>query len=243
VLGATEGKGLGDLTVERPKMMVPIAGRPILRRLADEFKHQGVNQITAVTGYCAQHVDSSGIETIHNADFETTGELVSLACALPSFTSDVIVCYGDLLFRSYILSDLLDSQASLTVVVDSAYERLHISGKPDYAFCTRADDLDLWGKDVLLKHISDTDTHEGKQANGRWIGILRAQGEGVAKLRIAIEQLQSNTDSRQHSISDLLNYMVDQHYPISVNYIHGHWLDVNTLQDLEHADQLTMGEQ
>jgi phosphoenolpyruvate phosphomutase len=196
-----------------------------------------------VTGYCAKHVDSSGIETIYNADFETTGELVSLACALPSFTNDVIICYGDLLFRSYILSDLLDSQASLTVVVDSAYERLHISGKPDYAFCTRADDLDLWGKEVLLRHIGDTDMHGDRHADGRWIGMLRAQGEGVAKLRVAIKQLQSNADSCQYSIPDLLNYMIDQNYPISVNYIHGHWLDVNTLQDLEHADQLTVGEQ
>jgi phosphoenolpyruvate phosphomutase len=243
VLGATEGKGLGELTAERPKMMVPVGGKPILRRLADDFKKQNVNRVIAITGYRAEAVQVTGVRTVFNERFAVSGELVSLECALPLLSDDVIVCYGDLLFRRYILADLLERQDPMTVVVDSAHEMAKVSGTPDYAYCSRADDLDLWQKDVALEYLSDRKTWEGKRAHGRWIGLLRARGDGVAWLREAMQTLRQQEAYETYSIRDLLNQLVASGHPVSVKYIHGRWLDVNTLSDLEHADAFAAGEQ
>src|SRR5256885_6891611 len=43
------------------------------------------------------------------------------------FTQDTLICYGDLLFRRYVLADLLASPAELTVIVDSARSEEHTS--------------------------------------------------------------------------------------------------------------------
>ncbi|MCC6202912.1 MAG: phosphoenolpyruvate mutase [Gammaproteobacteria bacterium] len=242
VLGATEGKGLAELTAERPKMMVPIAGKSILRRLADEFKKCNVHRITAVTGYRADAVVVPGVHTVHNPDYATSGELVSLAAALPVLTENTVFCYGDLLFRSYVLEDLLDNPAPLTVVVDSAFDRCDISGTPDFAYCSHADDLGLWRKDVLLCRVSNEDGLDGRRPDGRWIGLFRARGEGVAALTAVLGEMLHEPAGRQYALPDLLNRLIARGHPIRVKYIQGHWLDVNSLHDLERAGRIARGD-
>ena len=46
--------------------------------------------------------------------------LASLACALDAVSDNTVLIYGDLLFRTYILNNLLDWEAELLVVVDSS---------------------------------------------------------------------------------------------------------------------------
>jgi phosphoenolpyruvate phosphomutase len=237
VLGATRGKGLGELTADRPKMMVAVAGRPLLRRLADEFKRQGIHRLVAVTGYRAETVVVPGVETVRNPEYETTGELASLACALPAFGEEVLICYGDLLFRRYILRDLLEVPAELAIVVDAAFEQTRISGTPDYAWCTLPDDLEVWRKEVLLRELGIAPTRDGAPAHGRWIGLLRASGAGVTRVREAIAALQEQPDFTERTLPDLVNCLVRRGSPVQVQYVHGHWLDVNTIGDLEHADR------
>src|SRR5579885_2962130 len=70
VLAASRGRELDGLTEARPKVMLPIGGRPLLRRLVDEFKKQGVNEITVVGGYRAETIDVPGIKVIVNRDYE-----------------------------------------------------------------------------------------------------------------------------------------------------------------------------
>ena len=242
VLGATEGKGLAELTADKPKMMVPIAGKPILRRLTDGFKKCNVHRITAVTGYRADAVVIPGVSTVHNADFADSGELWSLAAALPVLTEDTVICYGDLLFRTYVLENLLDNSAPLTVVVDSAFDRLEISGTPDFAYCSRPDDLGLWRQDVLLQRVSNEDGWQGRRPDGRWIGLLRARGAGVAALVETAQAMLREPEGRRYALPDLLNRLLARGESIRVHYIQGHWLDVNSLRDLERAGRMATGD-
>lgn len=243
VLAASRGSALRELTHDRPKVMLPVGGKPLLRRLVDEFKRHGINQTTVVAGYKADSIERSGIQLRINDAYETTGELASLLCAEPDFSSDTLISYGDLLFRSYILRDLLDTDGELIVVVDSQLNGSYISGSPDYAYCTRTDDRSLFREDVYLEHMSaQADPAYGEPA-GRWIGMLRARGEGVKWLREGLQAMQSRSDFNQLGLPELLNYLVENGKPVRVNYINGHWLDVNTLDDIDRAGDFTQGQQ
>ena len=44
------------------------------------------------------------------------------------------------------------------------------------------------------------------------------------------------------AIPDLINYLLDGGREVRVWYIHGHWLDVNSLADLERAGDFTAGQ-
>ena len=240
ILAAARGEDLGGLTEQRPKAMIPVGGIPLLRRLVDKCKKRAIDDITVVAGYKADSIDVAGINIIVNERYAETGELASLACAIETFTDDMVVMYGDLLFRSYILRDLIESDASLSVVVDSAADESGGVGTQDFAFCSEPDDRAMWGQAVNLERIAaDEQTQDGRQPDGRWIGMVRVKGDGREWLNEALEALRERDNFNQLSIPDLINFMLERGRNIRVWYIHGHWLDVNSLADLELAGNFT----
>ncbi len=239
VLAASRGRALAGLTEDRPKVMLPVGGRPLLRRLVDSFKKRHIHDITVVTGYKAETITVEGIRQCHNPDYADTGELHSLLCARDHFGEDMVISYGDLLFRGYILEDLLEKPHAVTVVVDSAVEGRHISGSPDYAWCSAPDDRSMLDQQVSLRRIGDRGDQEPAPPSGRWIGLMRVQGEGRQWLEHALDELSTREDFHQLGLPELLNHLVAQGREIRVFYINGHWLDVNTLEDLDLAGSFT----
>ncbi len=240
VLAASRGSALAELTSDRPKVMLPIGGRPLLMRLRDEFKRQVVNDVTVVAGYCADAIDVPGVDVVVNSDFEHNGELASLQCAADRLQGDCLITYGDLLFRSYILRDLLDTEHELSVVVDSAPQQLPLTGAPDWAVCSAPDNRSVLDQAVTLERITN-DEHDSASAHGRWIGMLRARGEGCRRLGAALAALSQREDFNALGMTDLVNALIADGARVHVLYVHGHWLDVNALPDIARADEFTAG--
>lgn len=242
VLAASRGKQLHELTEDRPKVMLSIGGRPLLQRLVSEFKRHSINKISVVAGYKADTIRNiGGIDLLINPDHETSGELHSLGCARDAFQDDMIILYGDLLFRGYIIDDLLDTEGDFVVVVDSALETSHISGSPDFAYCSSEDDRSLFRQDVFLNHISEEKELDIGKPSGRWIGMLKVNRTGRQWLCDALDKLAGQPGFEQLTLPDLLNHLIDQGRTINVHYINGHWLDVNTLDDIDRAGDFTQG--
>jgi phosphoenolpyruvate phosphomutase len=241
VLAASRGNQLHDLTEQRPKVMLSIDGQPLLQRMVTEFRRQSINQISVVAGYKAETIDIAGINLLINKDYETTGELDSLTCARDYFQDDLIVVYGDLLFRGYILNDLVDTDGDFVVVVDSALPESPITGAPDYAYCSREDDRSLFRQEVELKYISEQQQLDIGSPSGRWIGMLKICGQGRQWFCDALDHLQQREDFNRLTMPDLLNHLIEQGKTVKVHYINGHWLDVNTLADIERAGAFTRG--
>src|SRR5262249_7097466 len=142
-LAASRGRGLEALTEDKPKVMLPIAGKPLLRWLVDGFKKQQVNDITVVGGYRADAIDKAGIKLVVNERYEKTDELGSLNCAMQAVDSDVVISYGDIIFRSYVLRSLVESPADFSIVVDSLMDLSNNHTVRDYAYCNHGDDRGL----------------------------------------------------------------------------------------------------
>jgi phosphoenolpyruvate phosphomutase len=242
VLAASRGNALHELTADRPKVMLSIGGRPLLRRLMDEFKRQEIDRVTVVAGYKAGSIDVPGVDLRINPEHETTGELYSLYCARDTLSDDAVIMYGDLLFRGYILNDLLESTGEIVVVVDSAVGTAPISGTPDYAYCSKPDDRSLFGETARLLRISEfrADPARGTP-DGRWIGMIRARRDGCRWIAEALESLRARADFDKLTVPDLLNHLIEDGRTISVHYIHGHWLDVNSLEDIDRAGDFAHG--
>ena len=245
ILAASRGQNMDTVTLYRPKVMLPVAGRSLLRRLVDEFKRQHVNQITVVAGYKAEAIAEGdgvgGIDVVENPRHMETGELASLACARHAIGHDTVITYGDLVFRSYILRDLLETNAELVVIVDSMMSLKGQGNFRDLAYCSRPDDHAVFPEDVTLRRITDATTPGMEEPSGRWVGMMRVQGTGRDWLIEAVDQLNDRDDFDKLGMPDLINHLVEAGHNIKVLYIHGHWLDVNSLVDLSRASDFTHG--
>ncbi len=151
---------------DRPKVMIPVAGKTVLRRLVDKFKAQGINDITVVGGYHSEAIDVQGARTVVNDAWESSDELVSLSCALEAVADDTVLIYGDLLFRTYILNNLMDWDSDLLVVVDSSPLDDARGNKNDLAFCSAPDDRAMYQQKVSLERISSDRSWGGRRPDG-----------------------------------------------------------------------------
>ena len=244
VLAASRGRGLESVTTDRPKVMLPIAGKPLLRWLVDSFKKENIHDITVVGGYCADAIDTAGIRLVLNERHARTGELASLACALDALESDTVISYGDLLFRSYVLRDLVESEADFAVVVDSSPAGVSNRTVRDFACCSRGDDRGLFGMPVLLRRITsapptghetlDTAADPGP-VHGRWIGLLKVSQKGLGRLKHVWAALRARPDFDALDVPALLNALAADGAEIEVLYVHGHWRGVNDLEEFHRA--------
>jgi phosphoenolpyruvate phosphomutase len=242
ILAASRGRGMDELTRDRPKVMIPVAGKTVLRRLVDKFKAQGINDITVVGGYRSEAIDAQGVKLVVNDDWENSSELESLACALDAISDNTVLLYGDLLFRTYILNNLMDWEADLLVVVDSSPLEHAPGNKNDLAYCSAPDDRAMYQQKVSLERISSDPAWQGRTPDGRWIGMLRARGAGRQQLLEALEQLRADPDFGSMGVPNLVNQLVANGHAPQVQYITGHWMDINNLEDLQRAVDFAHGQ-
>jgi phosphoenolpyruvate phosphomutase len=111
----------------------------------------------------------------------------------------------------------------------------------DFAYCSAPDDRDLFGRRVMLEHVSNEHAAGDRRADGRWIGLLAARGEGPGKLRACLATLQERPDFDRLDMPALLNALVESGESIAVQYVHGHWRGVNDLEDFRLAGDFAHG--
>ena len=239
ILAATRGSELYSLTLDKPKTMIRIGGEALLARTVNKFKKIGINKSIVVAGYKAESIDISGIEIRVNKDYEIGDELMSLVCAQNDFDNDMVISYGDLLFREYILRDLLEVDGDIVIIVDSALNNSSTTGSPDLAYCSQNDDRSPFMQNIILKELSSVIKTGNKKPSGQWIGMMRVRKEGRNWIEEAIHELKPSPNFKKLTLSDLLNYIIEQGKIINVHYISGHWLDVNSIDDIDRAGDFT----
>ncbi len=234
ILAASRGGALGTLTAERPKAMVEIRGQPLLGHIVTAYNAAGIKDITVVRGYRADTVTLPALDYVDNPDYADTSELVSLACALEQTTDidgDLIVSFGDVIFKRYILDVLMEPAADFVIAVDTNWSAsVNRDRAADYVRCSEPHSRHAFYHDVTLaaagEELADDEIH------GEWIGVLRASAEGLPILRALVGEMAAEPANRRAKLHHLLDELVRRGHVVRVVYTTGHWLDVDSLDDV-----------
>ena len=233
VLAAGRGDELGELVKDKPKCMVPIAGKPILVHILDAYRSANVRELTVVRGFAKEAVNLPGASYVDNDAFATTGELASLATAKASLEGGAcLVSYGDVLFKKHVLDELLDADGDFVIAVDSLPAADPAEPKPrraDWAICSEPH-----SRKTLLGNVTLTDMATAPDTpgiTGEWTGILKTSAEGGKVIAQMIASM-DHAELAKLSMPDLLRRLVKSGKIVRVVYSRGGWLDVNTLGDV-----------
>ncbi|MDB4993989.1 MAG: Phosphoenolpyruvate phosphomutase [Myxococcaceae bacterium] len=230
VLAAARGEELGDLTAERPKAMVDIAGKPVLAHIAAAYRAAGIKDITVVTGYKKEVVNLPSLTYVANDEYATTNEVVSLSKAAAALGGPAIISYGDVLFKKYILQQLMDTDADFAVAVDADWKDSKNRGRlADYAICSVPNTKKSLLSKVTLKDI--VSDGELKDITGEWMGFLKLSAKGAGILKEQLSKLEPAT-ARSLKMPDLIKAMMKLGHEIEVIYTTGHWLDIDSVEDV-----------
>ena len=237
VLAASRGDELGELTEHQPKTMVKVQGTPILSHIVDAYNAVGIKDIVVVRGYKKEAVTLPNLTYVDNQDYADTGELDSLLKALKSRkgpAQSTIISYGDLLFNKYIPQSLCQEQDDLVVFVDSnwqdqtSYRRLG-----GFTECTIPNSRKAFNAKIYLKQLGDNIPKDS--VHGIWMGFLKVSPTAVPLITGIITELLAKPGNRKAGIARLLQELLKRQQPIRVLYTVGHWLDINSLEDVVQA--------
>ncbi len=237
VLAASRGDELGELTEDKPKTMVNIRGVPLLANIVDAYNSVGIKEILVVRGYKKEAVNLPNLTYVDNDAFEETGELDSLLKALQSKEGrfqTTIVSYGDVLFNTYIPQALLQAKDDFVIFVDSDWEeKTSYTRLGGFAECTAPNSRKAFNAQIHLKQLGRA--VPSNMIHGVWMGFFKVSAQSVTQLHEILTELLADPNHRKAGMATLFQELLRRNYSIRVLYTVGHWLDINSLDDVVQA--------
>jgi phosphoenolpyruvate phosphomutase len=237
VLAASRGEELGELTEEQPKTMVKVQGAPILSHIVDAYNAVGIKDILVVRGYKKEAVNLPNLTYVDNADYAHTGELASLSLALQSrkgLFQPTIISYGDVLFNKYIPQALCQEPDDYVLFVDSNWQdQTSYARLGGFAECTVPNSRKAFNAKVYLKQLGNRIPPDA--IHGVWMGFLKLSSVAACDVDKLILDMLADPHNQMAGIPQLLQELLRRGYSIRVLYTVGHWLDINSLEDVVQA--------
>jgi bifunctional UDP-N-acetylglucosamine pyrophosphorylase/glucosamine-1-phosphate N-acetyltransferase len=120
ILAAGEGKRMGPLTENRPKPMLPVAGKPFLEHTVNALMDAGITEITILTGYHGVSIkdhfkdgSSLGVKIRYLVQPQRLGTSHAVGMAKDIIDGPFICLNGDVIVTKSLLTSLIERYDSL----------------------------------------------------------------------------------------------------------------------------------
>lgn len=243
ILAAGQGTRLRPYTDDKPKCMVALKGKPLLHHQLEALAHCGVQQadIALAAGYLQAALIAPGIAQYRNEHYASTNMVGTLFAAQDFMQAgeDLIISYGDIVYRPEVFEKLLATQGDLVVAAD-------------------LDWYDLW-KMRMENPLDDAETFKmdadgrvrelGKKPNNRadaqaqYIGLIKISGHKVADFIAHYYGLDKTAyydgkDFNNMYMTSLIQDMIDSSWHVQAALINRGWLEVDSVEDLQAYEGL-----
>ena len=123
ILAAGEGQRLRPFTTTKPKVMIPIANKPILHYVIEAVAHNGIRKIIIVVGYKKEQVmdyfgagKQYGVEIEYIKQKQQLGTAHALKQVKGNLTGRFLILSGDNIIERDTLSNLIESEPNTILV-------------------------------------------------------------------------------------------------------------------------------
>lgn len=241
VLAASQGDELGKLTQSSPKALLEVSGKSLLQRIIDTYHDFGIQDVNIIRGFAKERYTLQGVRYFDNDDYATTGEVHSLqqydlASQLDS-TNDIIISYGDVLFSQALLMLLDGVNDAISIVVDpDLRQKIFADKKKDFVIASAPYRRESFFEKTFLTNIHMDATQESM---GEWTGICKVPNACKHTFNKHLNAFKNEPEAQTASLNDFFNYLLTQGEPIRVLYNSGGWVDIDVIEDLLMAEELT----
>lgn len=243
ILAAGQGTRLRPLTDDRPKCLVELGGKSLLERQSTVLRRADIQDVTVVSGYRADQIAARGFAIRMNPRYATTNMVATLfsAADLMGGGQDLLICYGDIVYESRVLSSLLAVDAPVTVMVDRQwlrYWRLRLDDP-----LTDAETLKL-GPGGRLRELGKK-PRGYSEIEGQYMGLIKVRADHVDKLRQVYASMDragtyDGKDFDNMYMTSFIQYLIDYDWDVRVAETDNGWLEVDSVSDLQRYEAMAV---
>ncbi len=124
ILAAGEGTRLGPFTYTEPKVMIPVANRPILQYVVEALVRTGVRDVVMVVGYKRERIQTYfedgkkfGCHIEYAVQRKELGTVHALLEARGHVTGDFLVLPGDNVIDDQAVADLTEDRSGTSILI------------------------------------------------------------------------------------------------------------------------------
>lgn len=235
------GSRLGGHAGNAPKSLLPVAGRPILRRALDALEAAGIARVTVIVGYQAPRIrDALGerigglvIDYAHNPDFASSEHGFSAFCARDAWERSrlpVLFMDADNVFAPELLARLLAAPQPDCVLVD-----------PGMDSAEHEEELVL-GDAGRVSGFVRGHARDFAHCVGGFVGMNRFSAAYMHRLFAFMETL-FEREGRGFKYERVFHRMISEHgaAPAYLDTAALGWVNVNHAHDVTRAESLLAG--
>ncbi|SES81219.1 bifunctional UDP-N-acetylglucosamine pyrophosphorylase / Glucosamine-1-phosphate N-acetyltransferase [Methanococcoides vulcani] len=228
VLAAGEGTRMRPLTSAIPKVMLPIANKPMLEHIVDAAIEAGIEGFVFITGYHEESIreyfgdgEKRGVTIDYVHQKEQLGTANAIGCAKEYVKGEFIVLNGD-------------------VLVSSSHIRRMTERKEDAV--------------ITVKHVENPSDFGVIETNGNKVSRIIEKPEkpptdlanaGIYLFREPIFELIENTPlspRKEYEITDSLQMLIDSDANVGYEILEEEWIDIGRPWDLLDANTVLLNE-
>jgi L-glutamine-phosphate cytidylyltransferase len=244
IIGAGRGSRLEKETDEIPKTLVEVMGRPMLDWILEALAAGGIARadVVFVCGYSEAVLRSRypDLTYVRNQDWENNNILASLLCARSYLSDGFVSTYADIVYEGKVVEKLIDSPRQIALGCDTEWQRRYVE-----RFQHPESDAEKMRADGS-RVIEVSRTIPSVQAAGEFIGVMKLDAQGAGSLLQAYDEVRATHAGRvwrggrvfeKAYLIDLLQHMLEQGAEMHRENTAGGYMEIDTLEDLAHAEK------
>lgn len=230
VFAAGLGKRLRPLTNVRPKHLLPLAGKPVLRRILEALEDVGIRETVILVSYLSELIRDSveswnlNLDTVFVEQEEILGTGHALKMCRPYLTGGrFLVAYGDITLTSRALRSLIEFHEKRNG--DGVVEAVEVEDVSRYGA--------IMNKDNLFMGVMEKSAKGPGLANAGLYILPEESLELVDRIR--------KSPRGEYELTDLLNMLRSKGYRLLVHRSRGDWwFDIGRPTDYLKANLVIM---
>lgn len=229
------GIRLKPYTNDIPKCLVPVNDQIILIRMLDFLQLGGFEKVILVIGYKGEKIQSlignnygdMTIQYVHNKDWETTNNVVSLNLAVPHIKEDFVLLEGDLIFTWDAFKGML------------LPDRIAVDHYKSYMDGTL---VDVDKNSNVIEFILKSDKFKQTNINDLYKTVNIYSFSHSSFNKFIVPKLNSLVDSGQKHVyyeQAIAQAVSEDKYLLkAINFNNTAWYEIDTEEDLRNAEKL-----
>lgn len=233
ILAAGRGRRLEPLTDGRPKALVPLGGKPLLRWQIEALHAAGIADVAVVAGYRAEQIAALGLPHFVNPEWAKNQMVASLMRAHDwLLEAPCVVAYGDLAYHPDVVARLLADDRPIATTYDRRWLSLWASRFDD----PREDAESLVVREGRVEEIGGRISDLGA-VDGQYMGLLRFTPAGWHRIDRWLRG-RPLEERRRLQMTQMLDALIRDGIEVGAVPVDGRWCEVDTLRDLELYEDL-----
>lgn len=225
ILAAGRGTRISRYLEGKPKCMVDIGGKPLIKYTIELLKSKGIKNIGIVLGYkdkiIRDFLKNEGINFYYNPFFDVTNSIASCWFAKEFFKEeDTLIMNGDVFLDEPILDQILEEKLNPVLFSDESRKE-----EADYKLKYTNNVLEKYGKELT-----------GTDITGEYIGIAKISASFINKF---VSKLNEMINLQNHSVWwENVLYELSAETSIYVKDVNNKfWAEVDYIEDYERIKQ------